>query len=241
MTREHILREIKRLASKSDGQAPGRDMFLKATGIKEWDWNKYWPRWNDAVREAGLAPNQMGKSYGDDYLIEKVIGLARELGHFPVKNDYRIKSYNEKGFPSEKTFERFGLKSVLVAKVAEHCRTKGGLEDVLQMCANAVSRTAVDKSEDDLADGDVPVGFVYLIRSGKYHKIGKTKSIGRREYDLAIQLAEKPTTIHVIKTDDPDGVEAYWHRRFAAKRKNGEWFALNSTDVKAFKKWIRIA
>lgn len=58
--------------------------------------------------------------------------------------------------------------------------------------------------------------------------------------ELKIQLPENLDLIHEIKTDDPSGIEAYWHRRFEAKRMNGEWFDLNSADIKAFKRWRKI-
>jgi len=73
------------------------------------------------------------------------------------------------------------------------------------------------------------------LKSGRYYKIGKSNGAGRRERELAIQLPEA-STIHVITTDDPAGIEAYWHRRFEARRKNGEWFELNSADLRAFKR-----
>lgn len=59
----------------------------------------------------------------------------------------------------------------------------------------------------------------------------------RRGNELKIQLPENLDLIHEIKTDDPSGIEAYWHRRFESKRMNGEWFDLNSGDIKAFKRW----
>jgi hypothetical protein len=60
--------------------------------------------------------------------------------------------------------------------------------------------------------------------------------MGRRERELAIQLPDKVRVIHVIKTDDPLGIEAYWHKRFAERRRNGEWFELSTADVIAFRR-----
>jgi hypothetical protein len=225
MTKQHILQEIKRFAEANEGKPPGRLTFYKATGINENDWSgKYWPRWSDAIREAGYLPNQLTPGYEEDFLISKIIELSREVGHFPVVNEMKMKAYNQRGFPSPTTFKaHFGSKVQIVSRVAEYCRNNGNLEEVLRFCEEASSSKA-NKTSDDIAERSNNLGVVYLIKAGRFYKIGKIKSIGRRVYDLAIQLAEKPTTVHVIKTDDPDGIEFYWHNRFAAKRKNGEWF-----------------
>lgn len=74
---------------------------------------------------------------------------------------------------------------------------------------------------------------------GQY-KIGRTNLVDHRLPELGATSAVEPTLLHEIKTDDPVGVEAYWHARFADKRMRGEWFRLNAADVKAFKRWRRI-
>jgi len=86
------------------------------------------------------------------------------------------------------------------------------------------------------------VGYVYLSRHGarREYKIGFTYNPLRREGELRIELPETLIPVHYIETDDPAGVENYWHRRFADKRLKNEWFAFTADDVRAFKRWRRI-
>jgi hypothetical protein len=69
------------------------------------------------------------------------------------------------------------------------------------------------------------------MKSGAHYKIGRTNSVGRRAYELAIQLPERLELLHPFETDDPVGIERYRHARFAEKRANGEWFKLTAADA----------
>jgi Meiotically up-regulated gene 113 len=79
-------------------------------------------------------------------------------------------------------------------------------------------------------------GHVYMMKLGKYYKIGHTSSVPRRHREINLELPEKADVVHTIATDDPEGIEVYWHRRFASKNSNGEWFSLSVEDFRAFKR-----
>lgn len=235
MDKTHILREIRRTAEANAGSPLGIDRFESQTGIRRNDWyGVYWSRWGDALVEAGFAPNQLQGAYELAELLQKYADLALRLGRLPVSGDLRMEARNNPGFPAHTTFSRLGPKSGLIEQLAGWCRSHDGYEEVLSWCDQPkADKRAVGRDSDQTS---TPIGFVYLARAGRFYKIGKTNAVGRRQYELAIQLPERAKTVHAIRTDDPAGIEAYWHKRFEPKRKNGEWFQLGVDDVAAFRR-----
>jgi hypothetical protein len=172
-------------------------------------------------------------------MIEKVIGLMRKLGKFPTFREIKVEKSNDPEFPSNSAFSRLGSKEQLATKITEYCKDKDGYEDVIQFCNSIIGNSNESENHDE-SDISQVVGSVYLFKHGKYYKIGKSNDTVRRGNELRIQLPENLDLIHEIKTDDPSGVEAYWHKRFDSKRMNGEWFDLSSSEIKAFKRWRKI-
>jgi len=244
MDRHEIVREIQRTVQQNNGQPLGAKRFQDETGIKESDWfGKYWRNWGDALLEAGFRPNQMQAAYNETALIKALLDLIRELGRFPVKADPLLKRRRDASFPSHNVFTRcFGGKPQRVAKLLEFCHAHSGFEDIVAVLESIAAAEPLTRTVSDASHPE-PVGFVYLVRHGsrREYKIGKTINPIRREGEIGLELPLKVKPEHVIKTDDPAGIERYWHDRFADKRMNGEWFALSTQDVRAFKKWRRIS
>ncbi len=239
MDRKHIISEIIRTAKENNGVPLGKARFEKLTGIRFSDWyGKFWTKWGDAVKEAGFEPNQFNVAYDQDFLIETVISLINELEKFPTQGEIRLKEYNTDGFPSHNAIRRgLGKKREMAQVILTYCEGKSGYENIIDICKRIVGNPIKKKSENSKED-DSKFGYVYLMKSGRYYKIGKSDCVEKRNYEIGIKLPQKLKLIHKIKTDDPFGIEAYWHKRFENKRTEtkGEWFDLSLGDVKAFKR-----
>lgn len=234
-TRRTLLSEIRRTAAKNGGAPLRKGRFLADTGIRESDWvGRYWARWGDALHEAGFTASGLQAARSDVAMLEALVGLVRELQRVPVRGELALKRPSDVSFQSPNTFERFGDRSQLIARLRQFSAERG-YADVEHICALAATASHGNEGED-AAELPPDLGFVYLLKSGKFYKIGRSNAVGRRERELAIQLPEKSAVVHSIKTDDPAGIEDYWHRRFDSRRQNGEWFALTGTDVAAFKR-----
>jgi hypothetical protein len=223
--KERIVAEIRRTAEANGGTPLGRARFSAETGIREHDWRgRFWARWNDALAEAGYRPNELQHRRDEHEVLAKLVDEIRRLGRMPTVSELNLRRRADSTFPSVGVFERFGPKSAWPSRVADYCRPRADHADVLAIVVPLVSEPQPQAEEG--ADDAGHYGFVYLIRSGRHYKIGHTLDVGRRRYDLAIQLPEPVVEEHVIRTDDPTGIERYWHERFASRRKNGEWFEL---------------
>jgi Meiotically up-regulated gene 113 len=246
VSREAILAEMRRTAEENQGRPLGVARFEQVTGIRPYDWGKYWARFGDVVREAGLEPNTLNAPLPEVFLLDQLIGLIREIGAFPTFKEMRLKRERDAGFPHAKVFGRFGRKNELIGAVLAFARDNPDLRDIVELCA-PLHRT--EKTEEGFGHGKIApdsasgFGFVYLARGhpGEY-KIGRTNLVDRRLPELGITASVELELVHTIQTDDPVGVEAYWHGRFEklGKRMRGEWFRLRAEDVAAFRRWRRI-
>lgn len=241
-SRDLILDEIRRTAEANGGQSLGRSRFEQETEISSYDWGRHWARFGDAVREAGYEPNAYNQAIDLDALLTAYAAVVRRLGHVPTGRELRIERSRDSDVPVTTTLQRrCGGKREVLQALVDHFKDRPDYADVREICLRTLDSSPARQSADAV-DGDATgSGFVYLIkgRGGEY-KLGRTGLVDRRVSQLATGSSVELEVVHEIRTDDPAGVEAYWHRRFADRRLRGEWFKLSAADVRAVKRWRRI-
>lgn len=231
MRREQILDEIRRTATENGGVPLGLARFNKETGITRETWlGKYWRRWSEAVAEAGFVPNERSKAVERDDLLRGLALLTRENGRFPTDAEIGMARTNGAQLPHHHRFRKLGDLATRVQLLRAYAQQTPEFADIVTLLA-----AAVPSQESAVAPSSVD-GAVYMLKLGRHYKIGKSFRVPQRHREIAIELPEKPDIVHVIPTDDPSGIESYWHGRFAQKRTNGEWFALSLEDVRVFRR-----
>src|SRR3989442_8350249 len=91
-----------------------------------------------------------------------------------------------------------------------------GLHVMQRVGARVISMTigVIVQNVKKLKPAVTALGFVYLLKSGPYYKIGRTTDFERRFDQIKLQMPFSVEVMHKIETEDPEGIEAYWHRRF---------------------------
>ena len=229
--RHHILAELRRIAAAQGGRPPGKQSFAQQTGITGSRWSGIiWLKWSEAVIEAGFEPNAWNQAADRTAMLEELGHLTLILGKVPTWAEIKMHRLRKPEFLSVNAVRSaFPRTADLVDALHDLSREEAfaGLKPLLPPRAKM------------LDTGDTAYGresLVYLRKSGAHYKIGRSSNVERRVKEITIALPEEVELVHAIRTDDPAGIEAYWHRRFAERRANGEWFRLSAADMKAFRR-----
>jgi len=238
-SKTQIINAIKEIASQQGGKPPGRRLFSKLSGIPDSRWyGRYWARWSDALNEAGLSANQLNERLDRHLVLDEMIKICRFFGRFPSASEVRLYGSEHPGSISHNMYTKhFGGRAGLIEALRGLAELREDLRDVLALLPTTAhqektpSETLIGKYK-----GETQLGYVYLLKSGEFFKIGRSDNIESRIKQISVALPDKVALVHSIETDDAVGIERYWHRRFLQKRANGEWFKLDQDDVRAFKR-----
>ena len=212
------------------GRSPGIASFVKATGIPNHRiLGHHWPRWSDALKEAGLSLNELTQRRDSEGLLKGLVAYMRELNAYPTQSDLKFGKKNGRDLVTPEVYSaHFGGAAGIRKALRQFCSNDPALCDLLELIPDdEVSHTMASPTN---------YGHVYLLQSGQHFKVGRTDNLERLIREISVAMPTNIVLLHSIATDDPPGIEAYWHRRFAARRANGEWFALCRDDVAAFRR-----
>ena len=236
MTKDAILQRIRELAAERGGHV-GFTAFLSETGIKD-KWlrrQEWWTGWNDLLSEIGLETRKFGIPRTPESRIAEAVAVVIEReGRWPTDDDLGRERRRDRSFPSLRVISRLRKSGALAKLIVALGETPGQFSKASMI---AKKYLPTEMNTVDAGPNERVTGYVYMLRSGRSYKIGKSSDPSRRYREVRLELPDETHQVHTIQTDDPTGIEAYWQRRFAAKRiRNTEFFTLDTNDVQAFKR-----
>lgn len=129
----------------------------------------------------------------------------------------------------EKTEAR--LNKAIVDKIASINRGAylKRLGETMKLFRESVSSKSADKKKS--------IGYVYLVKMGEDYKIGISKNPDNRLGEFT-KLPHELEKICVARVDGYKQVEEDLHTILDEKRKRGEWFTLDETDIEFVKNYL---
>lgn len=238
MDKEDVVRRILDLATRNGG-AISFDAFTQESGINAQSLHKQvWFRgWNPLLEEIGLPTRQFSvPRTSNDEIASTVAELIVRLGRWPTEDEFGREKKLVPSFPTLEVIRRAKKSGVLWALLRDY-RLEDATYEIVRTVGTANADSHTPLIDDGIGAKARVLGYVYLLQSGRRYKIGFTNSPVRRFREVRIELPDETVQVHTIATDDPKGIEAYWHKRFADKRiRNTEWFELSADDIRAFKR-----
>jgi hypothetical protein len=236
MTKDTIIKRIRELAAER-GDHVSFNAFLSETGIKD-KWlrrQEWWTGWNNLLSEIGLETRKFAVLRTPEPRIAEAVAVVIEReGRWPTEDDLARERKKDHSFPSLGVISPLRRSGTLAKLIVALGETSGQFSKASMI---AKKHLPADKDTVDSGPNEKVKGYVYMLRSSRSYKIGKSTDPSRRYREVRLELPDETHQVHTIPTDDPTGIEAYWHQRFAAKRiRNTEFFTLDANDVQAFKR-----
>lgn len=240
-SKDQLVALLQKSARQNGNRPTGEQTFLRTSGVKKQDlWNVGIRSYGDLCELAGYERNIMQGATDIDYLLESLATLALNLGRFPDHTDREIARRGDPKFPSYEAFRTAQNRNgSLERQLQQWCCARPEYEKVLPFVEARLSEQQ-GAPQRAVQPKQIVTGYVYLFRygnSGRDFKVGYSENPARRHAQISGMVPSTLRVVHVIETDDPRGIEAYWKNRFEPMRREGkeEIFRLEQSDVAAFK------
>jgi hypothetical protein len=240
-SKDELIALLRKAVDHYENRPPGEPAFYRNSGLSKEDlWKVGIRNYGDLCELAGYERNQLRGLTDRDHLLESLANLALDLDRYPDDTDRRMERRRNPNFPSQKAFltaqKRDGSLEHQLQKWCDqrpqYAKVMDFVEARLDNQKSAPQRPSQAKK--------IVTGYVYLFRygnGGRDYKVGFSENPARRHSQISGMVPNHLRVVHVIETDDPRGIEAYWKNRFETKRVKGkeEIFRLEQADVAAFK------
>ena len=237
MTRDDAANIVRHLADRNEGKVSFRS-FIHEAGISEHALRRapWFPGWNAFLEELGHGTNAFSKpSISDEDVASSVAKLILQFERWPTEDQFARAKKLDNTIPDVSVIRKSKRSGNLLAILSRYQLGNPRYETVRSIASDEMKK----RHQDPAGPTEVARvrGYVYMLESRRRYKIGHTNSPTRRHREVSVNVPDPTKLVHTIETDDPRGIEGYWHTRFCTKRITGtEWFNLDADDVRAFKR-----